>query len=254
MSICHPTLRRAAAARSLTLLLLAASAAFGAHANEAKIRKNLSERLPGLPRIEEVRPTPMPGLFEVRLNGTDLLYTDAEGNYLIQGALIDTRTRVNLTEERLDKLTAIAFDQLPLQDAFTTVRGNGQRKLAVFADPNCGYCKRFERDLARLDNVTIYTFLYPVLGKDSEQKSRAIWCAADRSKAWADWMLRGTPPGEPPAAGCDASALERNVALGQKYRINGTPTTVLANGTRIPGAVGLDRLQALLAQSSTGRP
>lgn len=221
-----------------------------AHANEAVIRKNLAERLPSLPRIDEVRPTPMPGLFEVRL-GTDLLYTDAQGNYLIQGVLIDTRARVNLTEERLDKLTAIAFDELPLKDAFTVVRGNGQRKLAVFADPNCGFCKRFERDLAKLDNVTIHTFLYPVLGKDSEAKARAIWCARDRSKAWDDWMQRGVTPPEPKAeAKCDTTALERNLAFGQKYRITGTPTTILANGQRIPGAVGLDRLEPLLAQAS----
>jgi len=233
------------------VLLGIALLAPAAHANEAVIRKNLSERLPNLPRIDEVRPTPMRGLFEVRINGTDLLYTDAEGNYLIQGVLIDTRARVNLTNERLDKLTAIAFDDLPLKDAFTVVRGNGQRKLAVFADPNCGFCKRFERDLAKLDNVTIHTFLYPVLGKDSEQKSRAIWCAKDRAKAWDDWMQRGVVPPEPKAdATCDTTALERNLAFGQKYRITGTPTTILANGTRVPGAVGLDRLETLLAQAS----
>lgn len=242
-------------ARHLALGLLgAALVATSAHANEAVIRKNLSERLPNLPRIEDVRATPMRGLFEIRINGTDLLYTDAEGNYLIQGALIDTKARVNLTEERLEKLTAIAFDDLPLKDAFTVVRGNGQRKLAVFADPNCGFCKRFERDLAKLDNVTIHTFLYPVLGKDSEQKSRAIWCARDRAKTWDDWMLRGVTPPEPKAdAKCDAAALGRNIAFGQKYRITGTPTTILANGTRVPGAVGLDRLEPLLAQAGAAK-
>lgn len=242
-------------ARHLALGLLgAALVATSAHANEAVIRKNLSERLPNLPRIEDVRATPMRGLFEIRINGTDLLYTDAEGNYLIQGALIDTKARVNLTEERLEKLTAIAFDDLPLKDAFTVVRGNGQRKLAVFADPNCGFCKRFERDLAKLDNVTIHTFLYPVLGKDSEQKSRAIWCARDRAKTWDDWMLRGVTPPEPKAdAKCDTAALERNIAFGQKYRITGTPTTILANGTRLPGAVGLDRLEPLLAQAGAAK-
>jgi len=243
-------LPRPALAR-LALGLLTATLLAPAQANEAVIRKNLIERLPNLPRIDEVRPTPMPGLFEVRINGTDLLYTDAEGNYLIQGALIDTKARVNLTNERLEKLTAIAFEELPLKDAFTVVRGNGQRKLAVFADPNCGFCKRFERDLAKLDNVTIYTFLYPVLGKDSEQKSRAVWCAKDRNKTWDDWMLRGvTPPEVEADAKCDTTALERNIAFGQKHRITGTPTTVLANGTRLPGAVGLDRLEPLLAQAS----
>nr|WP_236640429.1 DsbC family protein [Tepidimonas charontis] len=216
-----------------------------AQANEAVIRKNLTERLPNLPPIEEVRPTPMRGLFEVRIGGSELLYTDAEGNYLIQGVLIDTRARTNLTEERLQQLTAVAFADLPLQDAFATVRGNGQRKIAVFADPNCGFCKRFERDLLKLDNVTVYTFLYPVLGKDSEQKARAIWCARDRAKAWADWMLRNVTPAVPPN-GCDTTALERNLAFGQKARITGTPTTFLADGRRVTGAIGLDRLEPML--------
>lgn len=252
----HPPLKHdtfmppfATAWRAAALVTTLGLAMHAAWANEAVIRKNLAERLPNLPRIDEVRPTPMPGLFEVRL-GTDILYTDAKGDFLIQGMLIDTKARVNLTEERLDKLTAIAFDALPLKDAFTTVRGNGQRKLAVFADPNCGFCKRFERDLAKLDNVTVYTFLYPVLGKDSEAKARAIWCAADRSKVWNDWMQRGVTPPEPKSsASCDTSALERNLAFGQKYRISGTPITILANGQRIPGAIGLDRLEPLLAQA-----
>ncbi len=225
------------------VLLLAAASV---HANEAVIRKNLTERLPNLPPIDEVRSTPMRGLFEVRIGGSELLYTDAEGNYLIQGVLIDTRARANLTEERLQQLTAIAFADLPLQDAFATVRGNGQRKIAVFADPNCGFCKRFERDLLKLDNVTVYTFLYPVLGKDSEQKSRAIWCARDRAKAWADWMVRNVTPAAAPASGCDTAALERNLAFGQKYRITGTPTTFLADGRRVTGAIGLDRLEPML--------
>ena len=131
----------------------------------------------------------MPGLFEVRV-GTDLFYTDAEGNFLIQGHLIDTKLQRNLTEERIDKLLAIDFDALPLKDAFTIVRGNGKRKMAVFEDPNCGYCKRFERDLQKVDNVTIYMFLYPILGPDSTDKSRNIWCAKDKAKAWLDWMVR----------------------------------------------------------------
>ena len=157
-----------------TLLL-----AVGASAQEATLRKNLGERLPQLQKIEEVSKTPIPGLFEVRVNGTDIFYTDAEGNYLLQGNLIDTRQRRNLTEERIDKLSAIAFDALPFKDAFTIVRGNGKRKLAVFEDPNCGYCKRFERDLQKVDNVTVYMFLYPILSADSNDKSKNIWCAKD---------------------------------------------------------------------------
>ena len=137
---------------------IALAACAAAHADEPTIRKNLGERIPQMLKLDEVTKSAMPGLFEVRVNGTEIFYTDAEGNFLIQGSLIDTRLRRNLTEERVDKLTAISFDALPLKDAFTIVRGNGKRKLAVFEDPNCGYCKRFERDLQKVDNVTIYMF------------------------------------------------------------------------------------------------
>jgi thiol:disulfide interchange protein DsbC len=123
-----------------------------------------------------------------------------------------------------------------VQDAFKIVRGNGKRKLAVFEDPNCGYCKHFEKDLRNVDNVTVYLFLYPVLGPDSNVKSRNIWCSKDRAKAWGDWMLGDVKP-ESAAAACDSAAVDRNIAFGRKYNINGTPTLLFADGTRVPGAV-----------------
>ena len=213
-------------------------AATFAPAQEALIRKNLQPRLPAAMQIEEVRKTPMEGLYEIRINEAEINYTDAKGIFLIQGNLIDTRDRRNLTEARIDKLTAISFDALPLQDAFTIVRGNGKRKLAVFEDPNCGYCKRFERDLQKVDNVTVYMFLYPILGTDSADKTKAIWCAKDKAKAWQDWMVRDQSV-VPLAAGstCDTNAITRNVELGRKHRINGTPTLLFADSTRVPGAI-----------------
>ena len=220
--------------------------ATAAGAQEATLRKNLAERLPQLQKIEEVSKTPIPGLFEVRVNGTDIFYTDAEGNYLIQGSLIDTKQRRNLTEERVDKLTAISFDALPFKDAFTIVRGNGKRKLAVFEDPNCGYCKRFERDLQKVDNVTIYMFLYPILSADSTEKSKHIWCAKDKAKAWQDWMVRDKPAA---VANCDSTALDRNVEIGHKHKINGTPTLIFSNGTRVPGAIASAEVEKYLADS-----
>lgn len=229
------------------LLTLALGTGFAALAQEATIRKNLTDRLPNLPRIEEISKTPMNGLYEVRVNENDLFYTDAQGNFLIQGVLIDTRARANLTEQRIDKLTAITYDQLPLKDAFAIVRGNGKRQMAVFADPNCTFCKRLERDLSKLDNITIHLFLYPILNQDSIDKSGNIWCAKDKAKAWEDWMLRNVTP---PAASCDTSALERNVAFGQKNRITGTPTSFFTDGTRIPGAVGLDKIEQALKTGS----
>ena len=137
----------------------------------------------------------------------------------------------------------------PIKDAFTLVRGNGQRKMAVFEDPNCGYCKRFERDLQKVDNVTVYLFLYPVLGPDSVKKSQYIWCAKDRVAAWQDWMLRAQAAGAASAA-CDTGAIARNVELGRKYKITGTPTLLFVNGARIPGAIDNARVEQALADTS----
>lgn len=232
---------------TLPASLLAATAlttCLGASAQDAAIRKTLGERIPQLQQIDEVRPTPMKGLYEVRI-GTDLFYTDAQGNYLIQGELIDTRARRNLTEDRITKLTAVDFKALPLQDAVTIVRGDGSRKLAVFEDPNCGYCKRFERDLQNVDNVTVYLFLYPILSPDSAEKSRNIWCAKDPEAAWKDYMLREKAPA---AASCDTAALQRNLAFGRKHKITGTPTLIFADGSRVPGAIGAQDVDRRLTE------
>lgn len=235
------------AVRLTVLALLGLGTTQGALAQESVIRKNLGERVPQLGKIDEVVKTPMAGLYEVRV-GTDILYTDADGSHLIQGNLIDTKSRRNLTEERVDKLTAIDFDTLPLKDAFTVVRGNGKRKLAVFEDPNCGYCKRFERDLAGIKDITIYMFLFPILSADSTDKSKAIWCAKDKGKVWQDWMVRDV---QPPAAGasCDATALTRNVDFGKKFKITGTPTLVFADGSRVPGAINAQQVEKMLADA-----
>lgn len=229
------------------LALLVVTTAFSwsaAMAQEATLRKNLSDRLPNLPKIDEVSKTPMNGLFEIRM-GNEVMYSDADGNFLIQGSLIDVKQKRNLTEERMEKLSSIPFDLLPLKTAFTQVRGNGKRKLAVFADPNCGYCKRFEKDLQKLDNVTIYHFLYPILGEDSKTKSKNIWCAKDKAKAWNDWMINGTTPA---TANCDASPVDTVVAFGQKMRITGTPMLLFADGTRVPGAVPMAQVEKMLAE------
>jgi len=227
-----------------TLALLGALCLGSAWADEAAIRKNLAERLPNIPKIDEVSKTAMPGLFEVRMGG-DVMYSDADGHFLIQGQLIDVKQRRNLTEERLEKLSAVPFDQLPLKNTFSQVRGNGKRKLVVFADPNCGFCKRFEKDLQKLNDVTIQHVLYPILGEDSKTKSKHIWCAKDKAKAWNDWMIHNVTP---PAANCDTAGIEANVDFGKKNRITGTPTMFFADGTRVVGAVPLAQIEAQLAQ------
>ncbi len=240
---------RAAALVAATLGLgLAFLMALPAQAQEAAIRKNLAERLPSLPKIDEVQKTPMPGLFEVRVNGNEIFYTDATGSFMLQGSLIDAKARRNLTEERVDKLNVVAFDSLPVKDAVTIVRGNGKRKLAVFEDPNCGYCKRFERDLQQVTDVTIHLFLLPILSADSADKSKNVWCSADKAKAWTDLMVAGKTL---PAASCDTSAIARNLEFGRKYRITGTPTLIFADGSRVPGALTAQQVEQSLAQVKT---
>lgn len=231
------------------LLLLSASHAVFAQGHEAAIRKNLSERIPQMPKIEEVTRTPMAGLFEVRLSTNEIYYSDAEGNFLIQGNLIDTKSRRNLTEEREAKLSAIDFASLPLKDAITITRGNGKRKLAVFEDPNCGYCKRFERDLAKVDNVTIYLFLYPILSADSTDKSRAVWCAKDQAQAWLNLMTRDQAPA-PATSACNTAAIERILSFGRQHKITGTPTLIAQDGARVPGAINTAQIEKLLADAS----
>ena len=236
--------------RALAAVLLAACLVPAALADEAAIRKNIAERLPDIPKIDEVTKTAIPGIWEIRI-GTDILYTDENGAYLIQGEVIDTKTRVNLTEQRVSKLTAIDFKSLPLKDAIVWKQGSGERKLVVFADPNCGYCKKFERDLQEVKNVTVYTFLYPILGGDSPEKSKAIWCAKDNTKAWRDWMIKGTPAENSP--NCDSTAVQRNFAFGNKHRINGTPGLVCEDGTQRAGALNAEAIEKMLVATKPGK-
>jgi len=221
----------------LALLLLGGTA----HANESAVKKSVEDWMGG--KVDAVRKTNLLGLYEIQV-GQELYYTDEKVSLLFAGNIIDTKTRVNLTQERLNKLSAIKFSDLPLELAVKQVRGDGKRIFATFEDPNCGYCKRLAKDIAGMDNVTIYTFLLPILSQDSANKSRAVWCAADRAKAWNDLMINNTPPA---AGNCDAP-IEKVVALAQKYNIRGTPTIFLSNGERIPGAIPAAQLEQKLAQ------
>jgi thiol:disulfide interchange protein DsbC len=232
-----------------------ASALSQAIAPEVTIRKVLAARWPDLPMIDEVTKTPVPGLYEVRYGGTEILYIDPTGEYVLHGSLIETKTKTDLTEARIEKLLAIDFDKLPIKDAVLIKQGTGARKMAVFVDPNCGYCKRFERDLAAVKDVTVYTFLIPILGPDSTIKSRDIWCSKDATTTWRAWMLDGVAPGKADAK-CDTAAIERNLAFAQKYKINGTPAVLFADGTRKPGAIPGAMVEKLLvaAAASAKKP
>jgi thiol:disulfide interchange protein DsbC len=230
--------------KKLLPLALASLFVATANADEADIKKAMEAKLGA--KVESVAKSGYLGLYEVYSEG-NILYTDEKMTAFIAGGqLIDGKTMKNVTEERMRKLTAIKFSELPLDRAIKQVRGDGKRVLATFEDPNCGYCKRLAKDLLKLDNVTIYTFLYPILSEDSIRKSKQIWCSADRAKAWNDWMVEGRAP-----AGkddCDTAAITKNQEYGRRLGISGTPTLFFADGERVPGAMPLAKIEQKLGQ------
>ncbi|HVK95092.1 MAG TPA: DsbC family protein [Noviherbaspirillum sp.] len=211
---------------------------------EEAIKKVIESRLEDGAKIDSIRKTPYSGLYELRIGG-DILYTDAKGDYVFIGRIVDTRTMQDQTRARIDEITKIKFADLPFDAALKTVKGNGKRVIAVFEDPNCGYCKRFRQTLGEMDNLTVYTFMYNILSEDSVAKSRNIWCSADRNKAWDDWMLKGKVADAAPAS-C-TTPHEKIFALGKKLRVTGTPTIFFTDGSRIPGAVDAKGLESKLA-------
>jgi len=227
---------------SLSMALLFSAATL---ADEAEIRKGMEAKLGA--KVESVAKSGYLGLYEVYADG-NIFYTDEKMSAIMVGAqLIDAKTMKNVTDERMKKLTAIKFGDLPLDRAIKQVRGDGKRVLATFEDPNCGYCKRLAKDIAKLENVTVYTFLYPILSEDSVRKSKQIWCAADRAKAWNDWMIEGRAPAA--KEDCDTAAIGKNQEFGRKLNITGTPTMFFIDGERVPGAMPLARIEQKLNQA-----
>jgi thiol:disulfide interchange protein DsbC len=211
-------------------------------ADEASVKK-AAEAFFERAKIDEVRKLPELGLYEIRM-GSDVMYADEKFTFVVQGNVIDTKTKKNLTQARQRELSAIKFSDLPLNLAVKTVRGKGTRVMATFEDPNCTYCKRLQKEIAKVDDVTVYTFLMPILSEDSTTKSRAIWCAPDKSKAWAEYMVDNkTPPAAPESCKAPTDQVKE---IGQKYRIRGTPTIFLASGQRIPGYMPAPKLEEAL--------
>ena len=227
------------------LMLLALTASTVASAGEAEIKKAVEGMFNEKPT--SITKSGFGGLYEVFVDG-EIIYTDDKGSFVLAGGdLLDVKAKKNITRERLSKLTAIKFSDLPLESAIKTVRGKGTRVFATFEDPNCGYCKRFAKDLQKLDDITMYTFPYPILSQDSFNKSKAIWCADSRLKAWNDWMMDNvTPKGD---GKCD-NPIDTIVALGKKLKITGTPTVILSSGERIGGAVPVAELDKRLKEVS----
>jgi thiol:disulfide interchange protein DsbC len=212
----------------------------------AAVKKLLEAKFPGAP-ISNVSKSPYFGLYEAQLDDR-MLYTDAKVNYVLVGSVYDTATRTNLTEQRMRKMNRVAWESLPLDMAIKKVKGDGSRKLAIFSDADCPFCKRLESEMKGLDNVTVYTFLFPIdqLHPDSARKSAMIWCAPDRLKAWDDWFDSAKLPDN---KGDCPTPIAQTALLGQKFHVNATPTLVFADGSVIPGAIPLDRLEAELNQA-----
>ncbi|MDD5250524.1 MAG: DsbC family protein [Rhodocyclaceae bacterium] len=229
---------------------LAALCFFAAHAENgdtAEIKKVVEASFGKGTKVDSVRDAGFLGLYEVVVGG-DVLYTDKKANYFLLGDVIDAKSRKNLTEERKNKLAQIKFSDLPFDMAVKQVRGNGKRIFATFEDPHCGYCKKLAHELQGMTDVTIYTFLFPILSPDSSEKARNIWCAHDKAKAWNDWMLNGV---EPAAAKCDAPT-DKVVALGRRLNVRGTPTIFFTDGSRVPGFIPAAQIEQTMAKAGNG--
>ena len=241
---------RTLSTRTWATIVVTALASFVALASSnddavaASLRQTLRQQLPGLPAIDSIARSPVEGLWEVRV-GAIVFYTDVSGRYTLQGELRDLKTQRNLTKDRVEESSAINFAALPLGDALTTRRGDGTRALAVFADTQCGYCKALEKELAKLDNVTIHVFPVAMLGPDSRKMGNRILCSKSPQKAWQRWMSKGVRPAATTA--CDTSALTRNDAYAKRHLLRATPTLVFADGTRHEGMISARDLSEKLA-------
>jgi thiol:disulfide interchange protein DsbC len=248
MNIGIARLARAFAGAALAAsLLVAGPARAQGDAPPPQVKAAVEAWLQGRFKVENVRRSPVPGIWEVQI-GTDLIYVDDKAEHgFVEGQLIELKSNRNLTQARVDELTAIPFKDLPFALAIKQVIGKGTRQLAVFEDPNCGHCRTLRRDLLTMTDVTIYTFTLPILAADSEEKARQAWCAKDKVKAWNDLMLQGKAPDN--KGTCD-NPVAKVAELGRKLKINGTPTIFFANGKRLPGGVPGDQLRKLIDENS----
>lgn len=226
----------------LAVLLIAVLSS--AQAGENEIRQSLQSKFPNMGNLEHIVKTPYAGLYEVIL-GDQLVYTDEQGQYLFDGSVIEVNSLGNITEQRRQQLFAIDFDKLPLDLAIKKVKGSGKRKMAYFTDPNCGYCKRLEKELTKVSDVTLYLFLYPIF-QGSDEIVRNVHCAKDPVKAWDDLMLNGIAPA---SASCK-TATEKVLALGKKQRVTGTPNLIFGNGMNAPGFLPAEELEKRLNADS----
>ncbi|HET7197618.1 MAG TPA: DsbC family protein [Burkholderiales bacterium] len=230
----------------LALLILAVAGAV--HADDAQIRRVIEAQIDGA-KVEGIEAAPL-GLYEVRVRtarGVQVVYSDANAEHLFIGRIYDTKAERDITTERLRKLNAVKFDQLPFEQAVKIQRGNGQRVFAMFSDPHCPYCRQFEQTLQKMDDITLYIFMFPVIRPDLADHSKAVWCSADRGKAWVDLALNGKVP---PAKPSCPNPVEKNVELGQRLGVSATPTLIFTNGERVSGLLQVTDLNEELEKTA----
>lgn len=233
--------------KHLLPLILVATWAATARADEAAVRAALQRAFPQN-SVQVISKTPVSGMLEATIDG-QILYVTENGRYILGGPLLDVETGRNLTEARLEQINAIPFESLPLDLAFKWVKGTGARRIAIFEDPDCPYCKKLEQTLKSVDNLTVYVFLYPIdqLHPDAPAKSRAVWCAPDRAAAWHEVMRTGVAPAN--GGQCD-NPIAKIGDFARRHRISGTPTTILADGRRLVGAAPRAEVEKQLLRSS----
>jgi thiol:disulfide interchange protein DsbC len=230
-----------------SLLFASLFLATACSAGDADIQSNIEARFPGA-KVKSISASPIAGLSEVVMDDNQIVYADAKADFIVIGEILDAKTRKSLTREKQDELNKVNFGDLPLNNAVKIVKGDGSRKIAVFSDPDCPYCKKLEKELVKLDNITIYTFMYPLpMHADAPRKSRLVWCSKDPGKAWTDLMLNDKVP---EGKGDCANPVEANLDLGQKLGVQGTPAIFLANGKRLPGYAPAAELEKRIAQAS----
>jgi thiol:disulfide interchange protein DsbC len=252
-------------ARALRLLL-AGSLAFSclaAWSDDAAIRRSWTQHNPKGPQIDEITKTPIAGLFELRV-GSDIIYSDDTGSYLIypsrdsgngqlpDGHILDAKNKIDITDQRLSKLMEKEVPKLPYGDALVFKQGNGSRRMVVFEDPNCHFCKDAERNFMQLKDVTIYTFLIPILGDDSVAKARTIWCSKNNAQVWRHWMLEGVMPPRPMGS-CDVQAIQRNLDLAARHHLNYTPAIIFDDGSRFAGNADIEHLTKRLDEVAAAK-
>ncbi len=208
-------------------------------ANVDTVKSSLAKQHPNL-KIENIQTTDMKGIYSGSMDG-QVVYVGEDAQHILMGSMFRLSDQKNLTKDLVLKQNSIDWKKLPLQDAVKMVRGNGKRQIAVFSDPNCPYCKQLETELSKLNDVTIYTFIYPIKTQ-SITVSKQVFCEKDPALAWSNLIAKGIQPSSKKTC---ANPIERNLSLGKSLALNGTPAIIFSNGFKVMGAYPAQEIEKM---------